>query len=173
MKDLCIGLAKRVEKVKEDLAPLLRKYKITNAFQLRNSALDKGPEKEEAITLVEHMGALVGTLNTIHHLYMRKLSEVDTDLEKKRIAYYQVIEKVLDKTTKDGKVSWDKLDNQSTMGIAEHAMQCVMGGYLDDAMMGLIYLYYQKHFELTNKGDKMLKDPAAKFKEEENEGKHE
>lgn len=158
MKDVIEFCESEINKCNTVLNPLLEKqgFKNVMAFLPIAEVLDK--DVHATIKNIHHRDALIKVVNVLNTQYVQGIHQGDPDADSKKRAIYAVGSKVLERVTQEGAAPWERMDGVTTESIQEHLQGCIMANELELAMLGIVYLLYQKHFQKTNRADKMLEE---------------
>ncbi len=150
-------LAEQIEEQFKQLEPEIGEDGARNVFDLK-LRIERGEVQDvnKAVALlaaIQARGILVNVLNKVGSLEEPSFSEQDNDEAKKTRAFSHVLSGALASSIEKG-APWANLDKMPVEVIEEHCLTLVQLGdvtSLNLALLGLVYLHYQKSVTVTNK----------------------
>jgi hypothetical protein len=158
MKDIINFADEMIKKINGPLDELLIKHGCTSVMKLLQKTDIPEEDIRTAIKLVHSRDSYITMANYLNRQYSEGVFKGDSDAELKRRCLYSVTGHVLDRVTKPNTPQFSNMDGIPTSSIVDGAIQCIIAGELELAVLGLSYAIYQKQFQKTNRADKKLEE---------------
>ena len=162
MKDIVNKCEEEIVKCNAVILPLLKKYGCKSTLGLLHNKTLTQEDLLSSLKFVHRRNAFSEIVNLLHYDLAPEFTEEDEDEDKKKKAFFNVFNEVLQKPSP----AWDKLDAITTDRVRDNLTACIMTKDLEFAVLGIVYLLYQDYFGKTNKGDDIVKQVFGEKQDE-------